>query len=333
MHDNTGHFGPQTEAIERLKQAYAYKANNEIENALSECEEVNKLAPNWADPHFLRGLLLESLGRDAESEKAFSEAFRLDPSLHNMRSEPAGYDNPQGYRQYSTPAMVRALREQSFVPWTASDVWLGFAFFIALSIVIFGMLILLAPNFSVDLSLALMITVGELPLLIPVWWFVLRRHGYDWYTLGFRKFKWIILAIALALLFAFYIFSAFWASFLAIWDLQPQPDMGTLTDDMTFPWLLIIGTVIFAPLLEEVFFRGFVFAGFRQRYGWQKGALISSAMFAIVHLQPLAFPPLFLMGYILAFIYQRSNSIWPCIILHFVVNGLAMLVEFLVDVD
>ncbi|MCP4614343.1 MAG: hypothetical protein GY845_37130, partial [Planctomycetes bacterium] len=106
MHDNTGHSGPQQEAVERLRKAYAYKANNEIENALSECEEVNKLAPDWADPHFLRGLLLESLSRDAESEKAFSEAFRLDPSLNSMRSEPAVYDNPQGHHQYNTPAMV-----------------------------------------------------------------------------------------------------------------------------------------------------------------------------------------------------------------------------------
>ena len=324
MHDNTAHSGPQQEAVEHLRQAYAYKANNEIDNALIECEEVNRLAPDWADPYFLRGLLLESLGRTAESEKAFSEAFRLDPSLHDQHSGPPNYDSP---------AITQALRDQALVPWTTSDVWLGFAFFIALSVVIFGALFLLAPGFSVDLNIALMITVGELPLLIPIWWFVRRKYGSDWNTLGFRGFKWVVLAIALALLFAFYTFNAFWVSFLNIWDLQPQPDMGEVTEDMSFPWLLIIGTVIFAPFLEEMFFRGFVFTGLRQRHGWQKAALISSAIFALVHLQPFAIPPLFLMGYILAFLYQRGNSIWPCIILHFVVNGLAMMVEFLVDID
>ena len=89
--------------------------------------------------------------------------------------------------------------------------------------------------------------------------------------------------------------------------------------------MIVFSTVISAPLVEEVFFRGFLFAGFREKYGWKIAAGISAAFFALVHLQPLTALPIFLLGYLFAYVYERSNSLWLPILLHFSVNGFAFL--------
>ena len=86
---------------------------------------------------------------------------------------------------------------------------------------------------------------------------------------------------------------------------------------------MIVG-VIFAPIVEEIFFRGFLFQGFRQRYGWIGGLLISAVIFAAAHFDLVAFLPTFLLGALLAYIYPRSNSVWPGIILHILNNGFAL---------
>ncbi len=88
--------------------------------------------------------------------------------------------------------------------------------------------------------------------------------------------------------------------------------------------LFFIGGALVAPVVEELFFRGFIFAGFRQKYGWQKAAALSSALFALLHLTPTAFIPIFILGYIFAALYHFSGSIWPGILMHALSNSLAL---------
>jgi len=73
-----------------------------------------------------------------------------------------------------------------------------------------------------------------------------------------------------------------------------------------------------------VFFRGFVFAGLRQRYGWKKAAFISAALFAVIHVMPTAMIPVFILGLIFAYLYHHSDSIWPAILMHVSTNALAL---------
>jgi hypothetical protein len=52
--------------------------------------------------------------------------------------------------------------------------------------------------------------------------------------------------------------------------------------------------------------------------------LLSSAIFAAAHLDLASLIPTFILGSVLAYMYHRSNSVWPGIILHFLVNALGM---------
>ena len=111
---------------------------------------------------------------------------------------------------------------------------------------------------------------------------------------------------------------------LDIFGLRVQADLAPLFSELGSPWWFLLAGVVVAPIVEEVFFRGFVFAGLRNRYEWKKAAVISSALFALTHLQLTAFIPIFILGYIFSVLYQRSNSIVPAILMHILTNGLAL---------
>ena len=106
-------------------------------------------------------------------------------------------------------------------------------------------------------------------------------------------------------------------------EIQGQ-EIARLFAELESPvWFFIVGAIV-APLVEEIFFRGFLFQGFRQKYGWVSAMLLSSAIFAAGHLDPASLLPTFILGLVLAYLYQRSNSLWPGIILHFLVNGFSL---------
>ena len=209
------------------------------------------------------------------------------------------------------------------VPWTRRDVWLGLA--------VFGLLVvaaipfaLLAQARSLELDLGLAISLGELLLLVPVWTLTVRKYGVGWDALGLRGFKGEMLGLGCGLMLLSLLFNLVYGLFLGLFGLRIQPDLVPLLAQLSSPWLLLIGGAIVAPVVEEVFFRGFVFAGLRPRYGWQRAAVISSALFALIHLVPTAIIPIFILGYIFAYLYQRSNSIWPAILMHSATNALAL---------
>jgi membrane protease YdiL (CAAX protease family) len=127
------------------------------------------------------------------------------------------------------------------------------------------------------------------------------------------------------------LFNAAWAVFLAIFDLRAQVDMVPIFAELSSPWWLLLAGIVVAPVVEELFFRGFLYAGLAQRYSWRRAAVISSALFALIHLQPLAIPPIFILGYIFAYLYRRSRSIWPAVVMHLATNALGLGAAYLLS--
>ncbi len=81
---------------------------------------------------------------------------------------------------------------------------------------------------------------------------------------------------------------------------------------------------IWGPIGEEVFFRGFVLSGLRNRFGLKTSVLLSSVLFGAVHVAPGAIIPTFFLGLAFAFIYVRTKSLWPVIFAHSLQNSLAL---------
>lgn len=209
------------------------------------------------------------------------------------------------------------------VPWTTRDVWLGLAV-LALWLVISIVVFVWVSFLSLDLDVGLMVSLAELSLLVPVWWLTVRKYKVGWQALGLRSFKGGMIGLGCGLMILSFAFNFFYSLFLALFDLRMQVDLVPILAELSSPWWLLAGGVIVAPAAEEVFFRGFVFAGLRQRYDWKRAAFISSALFAVIHITPTAMIPVFILGYIFAYLYHRSNSIWPAILMHISTNALAL---------
>jgi membrane protease YdiL (CAAX protease family) len=184
---------------------------------------------------------------------------------------------------------------------------------------------ILAYYFSWNVDPGAVLTVGELAFLGPVWWLAVRKYKGEWSALGLRAFQGrVVLLGGLLMVFSF-IFNGFYSQLLAFFDLQVQPDLSALFTEGSSPWPVLIAGAIVAPIAEEIFFRGFVFGGLRQRYGWHKAAIISSAIFAVFHLAPTSIIPVFVLGYIFAYLYREGNSIWPAVLMHILTNTLALI--------
>jgi membrane protease YdiL (CAAX protease family) len=207
------------------------------------------------------------------------------------------------------------------VPWKFIDNWIGVALLAIIDVIIF--IISLGPA-KTELAQSAAILLLELSYLLPVI-LIFAWRGVHWKHLGFGKFDWSTLAIGCGLLVGSYIIIILHN--LLLWALgvptQGEDIIKIFTELDTLLWFFLVGAV-FAPLVEEIFFRGFLFQGFRARYGWVPSILLSSAIFAVAHLQLVVLIPTFILGCLLAYMYQRSNSLWPGIILHFLVNSFGL---------
>jgi len=92
--------------------------------------------------------------------------------------------------------------------------------------------------------------------------------------------------------------------------------------------LVIIG----AAVAEELFFRGFVFAGLRQSMPLWAAALVSSTLWALLHLSSGdlgVVAILFAFGVVLCWLYERSGTLWAPLLAHGLNNTIAALYLFL----
>lgn len=207
------------------------------------------------------------------------------------------------------------------VPWKTNDNWVGVLILVLitiglLAIIPLGWGQLLAQN----IGIALFETIYILPVAVIFAW-----RGIHWKHLGFGKFDATTMGLGCGLLIFAYAIIIIHNSILIAFGIDTQgQDILNLFESLESPIWLVISAVILAPLVEEIFFRGFLFQGFRQRYGWVRSMLLSSTLFSIAHLDPTALVPTFILGCVLAYLYHRSNSVWPGVILHFLVNGFAM---------
>lgn len=93
----------------------------------------------------------------------------------------------------------------------------------------------------------------------------------------------------------------------------------------------ILFGLMLAGLFEEIPFRGFYLKVFKDRFGFWKANLITSFLFAIIHLQwilkgnIIQIVMLFIIGIWLGYIFEKIKSLWAPIIVHMVFNILTVL--------
>jgi membrane protease YdiL (CAAX protease family)/uncharacterized RDD family membrane protein YckC len=147
--------------------------------------------------------------------------------------------------------------------------------------------------------------------------------------LGLRRFARSALGLAAVTYVAYLVFAVVYNAFV-------HPEQEDITRELGFDeggfGAVAAGALVVAaaPLSEEIFFRGFMYGGLRRRLPVWAAAVTAGAVFGLLHYTGSdsigVVPQLAVLGVLLAWLYERTGSLWPPIILHVVNNALALVV-------
>lgn len=93
------------------------------------------------------------------------------------------------------------------------------------------------------------------------------------------------------------------------------PALFSLPEAASF---LLYGAIM--PFLEEVLFRQIIFGTLRNRFSFAVSAVVSSLCFGIYHMNVVQFIYAFLMGLILAYVYEKDRRLRVPFIVHSAAN-------------
>lgn len=113
-------------------------------------------------------------------------------------------------------------------------------------------------------------------------------------------------------------------------DKTPFAFVDPLYHSVSSVWLLIIAMVIVAPIYEELLFRGILWSAIAEQFSEQRGVIIASVVtsliFAVIHLQYGVYEISTIVLLALLFCYARikSGSLLLPMLLHIINNAAAM---------
>jgi membrane protease YdiL (CAAX protease family) len=158
----------------------------------------------------------------------------------------------------------------------------------------------------------------------------LHKYGAGWSAVGWRRVSLLkavgylvgILAVfVVAANVLLVVVSLLWPGF----DANQAQNNEFIGAAKTHHNLALVALVLLPPVLEETIFRGFLFPAIARRTGLVWGAVISSVIFGLAHLQANIGVYTFVLGLLLCFMYVRTRSILPGIFLHMLNNYLAFM--------
>lgn len=143
----------------------------------------------------------------------------------------------------------------------------------------------------------------------------LKDDGRIWSPVSVAYLGWSII-IGLSTIFLIdFVMSRL--SFLPDW-------MGATFDVLQSGWLGIICISVLGPVLEEMLFRGAITKVLLQRYSPVKAIILSALVFGIFHINPAQVAGAILSGGLFAWLYYKTGSLIPGILIHILNNSLSV---------
>jgi len=110
-----------------------------------------------------------------------------------------------------------------------------------------------------------------------------------------------------------------------------SPQLQFLAPD-GFSWTIVVGMVLIgglmAPLAEEILFRGLLYGWLRRFWRILPATMLSAAIFGLIHGIVPVIAAAFVVGLALAYVYERTGSLWTPTIVHATQNCVAMAIMF-----
>ena len=176
---------------------------------------------------------------------------------------------------------------------------------------------------------------------LPVIWafdyFVMRRKGKVLnFNMQTRPFH--VYLLIFPMMFGMMLIAEFTTSLIPIsgpvfgeWYQLFSEQMEAISDNTFIVFLLVS---FFAPIIEEIIFRGIIQKGMINNGVKPRNAILVSALiFGIVHFNPWQFIGAFLLGIVLGVVYFKTKSLLMSIFLHFFNNTIAAIMMKFCDTD
>ena len=216
-------------------------------------------------------------------------------------------------------------------PWRAEAVLLlGSGLLIVLSMSVFASALMKGKDAPPDFAGFVVSTVVAQVFAVGLIHFFLRAHQMSWRDLlGLRRPR--LLSVM------FYAVGLALVAMLVTWGINyliikvitmvykpPEQQMAVqVLENATRPAeraVFALAAIVLAPFVEEILFRGILYPLVKQR-GYPRLALWgTSLLFAAVHIHAATFVPLFVFGLILAWIYERTDTLLAPILTHSIFN-------------
>lgn len=221
------------------------------------------------------------------------------------------------------------------VPWTLRDVIVGILWFAGVFVA--GQVLVLpfaiAYGADGDGTYASAFIIGaavEVGIAAVAANLTIRRYGGGAALLGLRvpdrtALLWALGAWlgALAVSFAWAgVIEAFNIDFLKTECAEQIPRQ--VRDERALLALASIVVIVFAPVCEELFFRGFVFPGLLRRWGLVAAVIVTGLLFSGAHISYKSFVPIAGVGMVFAYSYYRSGNIFTAMLAHVAFNSLSI---------
>lgn len=104
---------------------------------------------------------------------------------------------------------------------------------------------------------------------------------------------------------------------------QPVVELFLKETNAPFLFYTSLFAAVLGPVIEELFFRGFMYNALKRRLGIVGAMVVTAAFFAALHAHAVGFLPILALGIALAYIYEKTGTLVAPITVH-VTHNLAM---------
>ncbi len=226
--------------------------------------------------------------------------------------------------------------------WGLGDFWIAGGIYLLVSIVL-GVILLLddrgifSSSSASTISDAWLVALIVIPPLVQVSYVILavRHKGRGLAADLSWRFKPVDLAIGLVLFLIAVVLSVLvTVAMEVLFGISPtaalvdmiQDGDGTATGITGGIVVLAVLVALLIPVMEEIVYRGLLWSALEKR-GMREEAIlvVTSLIFAAVHLEPTRFPILFVLGLALGYGRIQTGRIGSCIATHIYLNSTAMI--------
>ena len=239
-------------------------------------------------------------------------------------------------RLFSRQELIPSLSQELNISWGVSEIVKVIVLFFSLGILLNLVSAILRPFLFGSSNASSLLVVHTLLLDVAavflIIWAVEKSGARLWDLIGFyfRELPWreiwwgvrtyfVILPIFITILVAL----VYLASRLS-YEPPPHPLVEVLLEEeKTSPWMIgysLLVACFVGPIVEEIFFRGFFYPALKKYLGIGWTMVLTATFFAGVHENMFSFLPIFFLGLVLCYLYEKRRNLLSCITLHVIHN-------------